>query len=105
MIAKFSRSRLRSQGFILFAVLWLLALLATLAVIYAQYVNTTAASLAVNQDYLQAQAEKNPAAFMTLLGKVLPLPLQVSGEGGSPLVIRPISYADAHASAPGDAAT
>jgi len=31
-------------------------------------------------DYLAAQAEKNPAAFMALLGKVLPL--QVSGVGG-----------------------
>lgn len=29
-------------------------------------------------EYLKEQAEKNPAAFMTLIGKVLPL--QVSGE-------------------------
>jgi hypothetical protein len=28
----------------------------------------------------------NPAAFMTLLGKVLPI--SVAGEGGGPLVIR-----------------
>jgi hypothetical protein len=33
--------------------------------------------------YLQQQAQDNPAAFMTLVGKVLPL--QVSGEGGGPM--------------------
>jgi hypothetical protein len=43
-------------------------------------------------DYLAAQAEKNPAAFMALLGKVLPL--QVAGEDGGPLIIRWINYAD-----------
>jgi hypothetical protein len=37
------------------------------------------------QDYLARQAEKNPAAFMALLGKVLPM--QVSGEGGGPVLI------------------
>ena len=61
------------------------------------------------QDYLREQAEKNPAAFMTLLGKVLPLPLHVGSEGGRPIVVQTISYADAHpdppARAPGDAAT
>lgn len=36
-------------------------------------------------DYLVAQAEENPTAFMTLLGKVLPL--QVTGEGGGSLVV------------------
>lgn len=35
--------------------------------------------------YLERQAEANPAAFMTLVGKVLPL--QVSGEGGGPVII------------------
>lgn len=30
--------------------------------------------------YLEAQADKNPVAFMSLLGKVLPL--QITGEGG-----------------------
>lgn len=38
------------------------------------------------QKYLAEQAEKNPAAFMTLIGKVLPL--QVTGEGGGALVLR-----------------
>jgi len=35
--------------------------------------------------YLQTQAEKNPNAFMPLLGKVLPL--QISGEDGGPVQI------------------
>lgn len=38
------------------------------------------------QKYLAEQAEKNPAAFMVLIGKVLPL--QVTGEGGGALVLR-----------------
>ena len=38
--------------------------------------------------YLQAQAAANPSAFLTLVGKVLPL--QVSGEGGGPLSVRVI---------------
>lgn len=35
--------------------------------------------------YLCEQAEKNPAAFMTLIGKVLPL--QVTGEDGGPIQV------------------
>lgn len=35
------------------------------------------------QEYLARQAESNPAAFMTLVGKVLPM--QVTGEGGGPI--------------------
>jgi hypothetical protein len=38
------------------------------------------------EEYLVGQAQKNPAAFMTLLSKVLPM--QVAGGGGGPLVIR-----------------
>lgn len=34
-------------------------------------------------DYLKQRAIENPAAFMTLLGKVLPM--QVTGEGGGPV--------------------
>lgn len=34
-------------------------------------------------DYLVDQAKENPTAFMTLVGKVLPL--QVTGEGGGPV--------------------
>ncbi len=45
-----------------------------------------ALSDAGGQDYLAEQAADNPVAFMALLGRVLPL--QVSGEGGGPLVIR-----------------
>lgn len=35
------------------------------------------------QDYLQRQAELNPGAFLTLIGKVLPM--QITGEGGGPV--------------------
>lgn len=38
----------------------------------------------------EAQMEANPVAFMTLVGKVLPL--QVSGEGGGPMIIKLIKY-------------
>jgi hypothetical protein len=37
------------------------------------------------EDYLVGQARTNPTAFLTLLGKVLPM--QVSGEGGGPVFI------------------
>jgi hypothetical protein len=37
------------------------------------------------EDYLVRQAEENPTAFMTLVGKVLPM--QVTGEDGGPLTI------------------
>jgi hypothetical protein len=36
-------------------------------------------------DYLLRQSEENPVAFMTLVGKVLPL--QVTGEGGGAIEI------------------
>jgi len=36
------------------------------------------------QEYLTRQAEKNPAAFMTLLGKVLPT--QLAGDPEQPIV-------------------
>lgn len=36
-------------------------------------------------DYLATQAQKNPKAFLALLGRVLPL--QVTGEGGGPVHI------------------
>jgi hypothetical protein len=35
------------------------------------------------QAYLEEQAGKNPTAFLTLVGKVLPM--QVTGEGGGPI--------------------
>ncbi|SEJ99935.1 hypothetical protein SAMN03159494_04250 [Achromobacter sp. NFACC18-2] len=34
-------------------------------------------------DYLVTQAEENPKAFLSLLGRVLPL--QVTGDGGGPV--------------------
>lgn len=36
--------------------------------------------------YLQRQADENPAAFMTLVGKVLPM--QVTGQDGGPVRTR-----------------
>ena len=38
-------------------------------------------------EYLKAQAIETPAAFMTLVGKVLPLQLTGGGETGNPVVI------------------
>lgn len=40
------------------------------------------------QAYLVKQAQKNPATFMTLLGKVLPM--QVTGEGGGPIQVQEV---------------
>ncbi|NTU49574.1 MAG: hypothetical protein HGA87_01525 [Desulfobulbaceae bacterium] len=37
------------------------------------------------QEYLKTQAKENPGSFMTLIGKVLPSTLQVTGEGGGPV--------------------
>lgn len=39
-------------------------------------------------DYLARQAEANPAAFMTLVGKVLPL--QLTGEDGGAIKVQSI---------------
>ena len=41
------------------------------------------------QAYLERQAEENPAAFMTLLGKVLPLSVQ--GDPEAPLAVTVIT--------------
>lgn len=38
------------------------------------------------QTYLQEQAEENPKAFLTLVGKVLPMQIEGSGEGGAIIV-------------------
>lgn len=40
------------------------------------------------EDYLYQQALEQPKAFMTLIGRVLPL--QVTGEGGGPVQIEKI---------------
>lgn len=42
--------------------------------------------------YLQEQATENPTAFLTLVGKVLPL--QLSADKDSPLTIQVVRYAD-----------
>ena len=52
-----------------------------------------ALSKAGGAEYLYEQSSQNPVAFMTLVGKVLPL--QVSGEGGGPVVINLIKYGGA----------
>jgi hypothetical protein len=51
----------------------------------------TALNKAGGAEYLLEQAEKNPVAFMSLLGKVLPL--QVTGEGGGPILLEQIAEA------------
>ena len=40
--------------------------------------------------YLERQAEEQPAAFLTLLGKVLPL--QVTGDRDNPVAITSVTY-------------
>jgi len=45
----------------------------------------TALDRAGGVEYLQKQATENPGPFLTLIGKVLPL--QVTGEGGGPIIV------------------
>ena len=42
------------------------------------------------QAYLEEQAQKNPVAFMTLLGKVLPM--QIGGDPADPLKVIVVRY-------------
>lgn len=42
------------------------------------------------EDYLVAQAKANPTAFLTLVGKVLPLQAHISGPDGGAIPIRQI---------------
>jgi general secretion pathway protein K len=51
-----SAGRTRNDGFIVVAVLWILAVLATLAVIYSLYVRESAAAFLNHNERLQAQA-------------------------------------------------
>lgn len=44
-------------------------------------------------NYLLAQSQDNPTAFMTLVGKVLPL--QLTGEGGGAIIIQATSHDEA----------
>src|SRR5258707_1915778 len=72
MAASNARSRLKdSQGFIVVAVLWMLAALATLATVYAIYVKETAAAFVGHNDRLAAQA-------LAMAGDEVP-PFQISG--------------------------
>jgi hypothetical protein len=45
------------------------------------------------QEYLKRQSEENPKAFLTLVGRVLPL--QLTGDGGGPVVIQATSQDEA----------
>lgn len=42
-------------------------------------------------DYLASQAEANPAAFMSLVGRVMPLQTEITGKDGEDLKIRQVS--------------
>jgi general secretion pathway protein K len=66
-----SRPRAQAGGFIIVAVLWLLAALATVAGVYAFYIRETAAAFAGHADRVQAQALTRAAvelAAFRLLG-------------------------------------
>lgn len=47
------------------------------------------------QAYLQRQAEENPTAFMTLIGKVLPMTVVGPGEDGAHIVTIHRRFTDA----------
>jgi len=49
-----------------------------------------ALSDAGGQAYLSKQAQDNPTAFLTLVGKVLPL--QVTGKDGKDLIPKPVQH-------------
>lgn len=55
------------------------------------------------EQYLVEQASRNPAAFMTLLGKVLPM--QVSGEDSGPITFEVVHYVDTGVERADDGAT
>ena len=42
--------------------------------------------------YLRRQADENPVAFMSLLGRVLPSTLAASSDDGSPLVVEIVKF-------------
>lgn len=56
---------------------------------------TQALDKAGGVEYLQRQADENPTAFMTLVGKVLPL--QITGADDKPLQIKVVNYAGSDA--------
>lgn len=41
-------------------------------------------------EYLKRQALENPAAFIGLLGKILPKDINVGGQSGNPIIIKEI---------------
>ena len=56
------------------------------------------------RDYLAARAIDTPGAFMVLVGKVLPL--QITGEGGGPLmIVTGVDRTDGATSDPADTET
>ncbi len=46
------------------------------------------------QEYLEKQAKKNPTAFMTLLGKVLPAEIKATHEGKVGFTIEIVKFGD-----------
>lgn len=44
--------------------------------------------------YLRQQAQDNPTAYLTLLGKVLPMQVEGAGKGGGNIVISVVKYDD-----------
>lgn len=54
-----------------------------------------ALNMAGGDQYLARQANENPAAFMVLVGKVLPL--QITGDSGAAIEVRLVRYDEAQA--------
>ena len=73
-----------SGGFILVAVLWILAALATLAVIFSVYLANTAVSLSLSDDDIQTQALVYAALELTTYQVTPPEAAGGPGPGGSP---------------------
>lgn len=47
----------------------------------------TALERAGGANYLLTQAERNPGAFLTLIGKIIPLQAELTGKGGGPIAL------------------
>jgi len=71
------------QGFVIVAVLWLLAALAALATIFSVYLSNSARALAVNDTALQAQALVSAGVELTAYQ------LQLAGEDARPARLAP----------------
>lgn len=76
--AEHSHSRPSERGFVIVAVLWLLAALAALAVIFSLYLSNSARALALNDTALQAEALVSAGVELTAYQ------LQLAGEDSRP---------------------